>query len=485
MSEKLKQIIEDLDRSSLNQYVYDLLMHLPDEQKLFIRKYDNKAKNDLLHDEYSSFLHVLNNSFDAEEFVRCQYEYWDDTDALGSFIINLEQEMTETVGNITKKSFFDDAAELIAKELTSCAEYDLETDIESSDEYGGISASDCDVGNDTIPEEIFEHAVKTLSGFYKKLSPKEKSKIVIFLTKYGEAHGIRHYHSTIAKNLPDEKLSEQIISQKKEQLRHAITVNDYDAVESIFYEIKDILVHTPGKEEIFNKFVQEFRTTPPASEELLNRAQTKNDLKEQKSLLEYLINIYQKVEDYHYRINDKLTSLLKVNIKLNLAYESKAIFLQLVKFYNSIDWDAAQYLKDHCPKSREEIKEALRNIVYRPEPFYANYTPSKIRFHLLFEEFDKAFAILKTHSEYIADFGHRMPASYYNELNAVLLQDFVKIAGGTTGLQNYTRAINCLDALLNRQTPVVQQLIKEKVSYVKYTYKRRRILLEELHKRGY
>ena len=78
-----------------------------------------------------------------------------------------------------------------------------------------------------------------------------------------------------------------------------------------------------------------------------------------------------------------------------------------------------------------------------------------------------------------------MPASYYNELNAVLLQDFVKIAGGTTGLQNYTRAINCLDALLNRQTPVVQQLIKEKVSYVKYTYKRRRILLEELHKRGY
>lgn len=52
MSEKLKQIIEDLDRSSLNQYVYDLLMHLPDEQKLFIRKYDNKAKNDLLHDEY-------------------------------------------------------------------------------------------------------------------------------------------------------------------------------------------------------------------------------------------------------------------------------------------------------------------------------------------------------------------------------------------------------------------------------------------------
>ena len=46
MSEKLKQIIEDLDRSSLNQYVYDLLMHLPDEQKLFIRKYDNKAKSE-------------------------------------------------------------------------------------------------------------------------------------------------------------------------------------------------------------------------------------------------------------------------------------------------------------------------------------------------------------------------------------------------------------------------------------------------------
>ena len=484
MSEKLKQIIEDLDRKSLNQYVYNLLIHYPNEQQLFIRKYDNKAKNDLLHDEYSSFLYVLNNSFDAEEFVRCQYEYWDDTDPLGSFIIDLEQEMTETIDNITKKSFFNDAAELIAKELTSCAEYDIETNIESSDEYGGISAVDCDVSNNTVPQQIFKHAVKTLSGFYEKLSPEEKRKIVIFLTKYGENHDIRHYHATIAKNLPDEKLNEQIISQKTEQLRNAITVNDYDAIESIFYEIKDILLHTPGKKEIFNKFVQEFRTTPPACEELLARAQAKNDLKEQKSLLEYLINIYQKIENYHHRINDKLTSLLKVNIKLNLVNESKAIFLQLVRC-NHIDWDAAQYLKDHCPKSREEIKEALRKVIYRPEPFYASYTPSKIRFHLLFEEFDKAFEILKTHSEYIADFGHSMPTSYYNELNAVLLQDFVKIAGGATGLENYTRAINCLGALLNKQTPAVQQLIKEKVSYVKETYKRRRILLEELYKRGY
>lgn len=485
MSEKLKQIIEDLDRNSLNQYVYNLLIHYPNEQQLFIRKYDNKAKNDLLHDEYSSFLYVLNNSFDAEEFVRCQYEYWDDTDPLGSFIIDLEQEMTETIDNITKKSFFNDAAELIAKELTSCAEYDIETNIESSDEYGGISAVDCDVSNNTVPQQIFKHAVKTLSGFYEKLSPEEKRKIVIFLTKYGENHDIRRYHATIAKNLPDEKLNEQIISQKTEQLRDAITVNDYDTIESIFYEIKDILLHTPGKKEIFNKFIQEFRTTPPACEELLERAQEQNDLNEQKNLLEYLINIYQKDEDNKFRVSDKLTDLLRVNIKLNLIDESKKVFLQLVRNCNHIDWDAAQYLKDHCPKSREEIKIALRNIVYRPEPFYTSYTSSKIRFHLLFEEFDKAFEILKSHSEYIADFGHSMPTSYYNELNAVLLQDFVKIAGGDTGLQNYTKAINRLDAVLNRQDPAVQQLIKEKVSYVKDIYKRRRILLEELHKRGY
>ena len=485
MSEKLKQIIEDLNRSSLNQYVYNLLMHLPDKQKLFIRKYDNKAKSDLLHDEYSSFLHVLNNSFDAKEFVRCQYEYWDDTNALGRFINILQEEMSENVDNIIKKSFFDDAAELIAKELTSCAEYDIESDIESSDEYGGISASDCDVNSDTVPEEMFEHAVKTLSGFYEKLSSKEKSKIVTFLTKYGEEHDIRHYHATIAKTLPDEQLSKQTLSQKKEQLRNAIAINDYETIDSVFYEIKDILTHIPGKEENFNKFVQEFRTIPPACEELLNKAQANNDLKEQKSLLEYLISIYQKVENYHHRISDRLISLLKVNIKLNLVNESKATFLQLAKDYNSIDWDAAQYLKSHCPEAQKEIKEALRNVVYRPEPFYANYTPSKIRFHLLFEEFDKALELLKSHSEYIAEFGQSIPSAYYNELNTVLLQDFVKFAGGDTGLQNYTTAINRLDAVLNRQDPAVQQLIKEKVDYVKNNYKRRRILLEELHKRGY
>ena len=82
---ELRSIIDNLDHKALKDFVEKTLNKNPKLKTEFINKFKNQSDIDILKNLMSELNNAL-SSLDSAEYLRCSYEYWDDTDPLGDLI---------------------------------------------------------------------------------------------------------------------------------------------------------------------------------------------------------------------------------------------------------------------------------------------------------------------------------------------------------------------------------------------------------------
>lgn len=141
---ELRSIIDNLDHKALKDFIEKTLNKNAKLRAEFINKFKNQSDIDILKNLMSELDNAL-FSLDSAEYLRCSYEYWDDTDPLGDLIRrskNIIQKAEETLikqENITSlNDFLHQAVARVKKfdinELIADCEYDPNCDT-GEDEY--------------------------------------------------------------------------------------------------------------------------------------------------------------------------------------------------------------------------------------------------------------------------------------------------------------------------------------------------------------
>ena len=483
MSQSIEDIVTMLNRDTLNKYVIEQLNKNKLEKEAFIKRFAQTSTKDLINKELNSFSSILYNKLDTQEYVRCLYEYWDDTDPFGSFINSLEHTLAASFNLLKEKKYYHEIVEFIKAALSECEKYDMARAIENADNFGGICAADYDINNDAIPQNLFKPIVNRIAEIYNNLTKDDQKDILNFLKDYGEKHNIYESAELLAEKIPDRTFYQKSLDSFIGTLRNAISNNEYYLINYYVNNIHDLLWNKDDTSAL-DSFMEEFKHTIPVIEIKLNQARTTNS--QRKELLEELISLKENNE-YYKDLSSNLIELMNVNIDLDLPHEVSKIFTRLCDEYKCINKKAAFYLKKkdraYINEMQEIIHKNASKEIYYPYECYSENL-NLIEFHLLYDEYDKAFDLISQSASLLIKYSSQLPDSFYTPTTDKLIYFAKANATGPTDYQNYVNAVSCLNSI-DTSTPENRLKIKDAVNYIRATVKRRKLLMELLDESGF
>lgn len=149
---ELRSIIDNLDHKALKDFVEKTLNKNPKLKTEFINKFKNQSDIDILKNLMSELNNAL-SSLDSAEYLRCSYEYWDDTDPLGDLIRRSKNIIQKAEETLIKQENFTSLNDFLHQATARIRKFDINKLIADC-EYD----PNCDTGEDEyrVIEELFD-----------------------------------------------------------------------------------------------------------------------------------------------------------------------------------------------------------------------------------------------------------------------------------------------------------------------------------------
>ena len=155
---ELRSIIDNLDHKALKDFVEKTLNKNPKLKTEFINKFKNQSDIDILKNLMSKLDDTL-SSLDSAEYLRCSYEYWDDTDPLSDLIRRSRNIIQKAEETLIKQENFTSLNDFLHQAVARIKKFDI-NELITDCKY----EPNCDTGEDEyrVIEELLDFIEKSI-----------------------------------------------------------------------------------------------------------------------------------------------------------------------------------------------------------------------------------------------------------------------------------------------------------------------------------